>query len=87
MVARVPVITVTWRIGIEQIDLMPVFEGTLMNYYDCFHSTSAGASVVATAVGATIVREPIHSFTAAGSFTDDTAAAIDVASCVASRAS
>ena len=35
---------------------MPVLEGNLVNYYDCFHATPAGARVVATSVAAAIVH-------------------------------
>ena len=48
-------------LGIEQVDLMPVLNGNLMNYYDCFHATPVGASTVATAVAGVILREPIAS--------------------------
>ena len=46
--------------GIEHIDLMPILEGNLANYYDCFHATPAGAKVVASTVAAAVVprRDP-----------------------------
>jgi hypothetical protein len=49
------------RLSIEQVDLMPVLDGNLVNYYDCFHATPAGAKVVATSVAATVVAaaEPV----------------------------
>ena len=64
--------------NIEQVDLMPVLEPSLVNYYDCFHATPAGARAVATAVAETVVRaEPLS----AGISSDLHR------SCVASRAS
>jgi lysophospholipase L1-like esterase len=66
-------------LGVEQIDLMPVLEGSLENYYDCFHATPAGARVVATAVAAAVVQGRTAG-APAGSFDRH-------ASCVVSRAS
>jgi lysophospholipase L1-like esterase len=73
-------------LGVEQVDLMPVLEGSLTNYYDCFHATPAGARVIATAVAAVVAPEQ-------GAVADaprSRAAAVSSsrqASCVASRAS
>jgi lysophospholipase L1-like esterase len=44
--------------GVEQIDLMPILEPSLNNYYDGFHSTPAGAKIVAAEVAAAIQRTP-----------------------------
>jgi lysophospholipase L1-like esterase len=63
---------------IEQIDLMPVLDPGLVNYYDCFHATPAGAQVVATAVAATVVRAERLSTHITADLNE---------SCVASRAS
>ena len=66
-------------LSIEQVDLMPVLDGNLVNYYDCFHATPAGANVVATSVAATVVApaEPVVAAPSADLYP----------SCVASRAS
>ena len=45
--------------GIEQVDLMPILEPSLANYYDGFHATPAGARIVADAIAAAIVRPPL----------------------------
>ena len=42
--------------GAEQLDLRPVLKPSLENYYDFFHSTPAGAAIVARAVADAIVR-------------------------------
>ena len=42
--------------GIEHVDLMPVLDNSLVNYYDGFHATPHGASVVASAVASAILR-------------------------------
>jgi hypothetical protein len=39
------------------MDLRPIVEPSLENYYDFFHATPAGARTVASAVAAAIVRE------------------------------
>jgi hypothetical protein len=44
--------------GVEQLDLMPLIQPSLDNYYDAFHATPAGARIVASAVAAAIVRQP-----------------------------
>lgn len=44
-------------LDVEQLDLRPVVEPSLENYYDFFHATPAGARVVATAVAAAIVGQ------------------------------
>jgi len=46
------------ELGIEHLDLMTVLEPSLEMYYDFFHATPAGARVVATAVAATLRRQP-----------------------------
>jgi hypothetical protein len=43
-------------LNVEQIDLMPVLERNLVNYYDCFHATPAGARAVATVVAEAVAR-------------------------------
>ncbi|OLB97375.1 MAG: hypothetical protein AUH30_10385 [Candidatus Rokubacteria bacterium 13_1_40CM_68_15] len=42
-------------VGVEQLDLMPLVECTLKNYYDFCHFTPAGAMAVAQAVAAAII--------------------------------
>jgi hypothetical protein len=44
-------------LGVEQIDLMPVLEPSLTNYYDYFHLTPAGARSVAAVVAQTLLQE------------------------------
>ena len=46
------------ELRVEQVDLMPVLDRSLSTYYDGFHATPAGASVVAAAVAAAIHRAP-----------------------------
>jgi hypothetical protein len=45
-------------LDVEQIDLMPILEPSLRNYYDGFHITDEGAMQIADAVTATILRLP-----------------------------
>ena len=45
------------ELEVEQVDLMPLLEPTLDNYYDCFHPTPAGSAIVAKAVAAAVLRE------------------------------
>ena len=45
-------------LDIEQVDLMPVLERSLVTYYDAFHATPAGATVVAKTIAAAIARPP-----------------------------
>lgn len=45
-------------LDIEQVDLMPILECSLATYYDGFHATPHGASVVAHAIAAAIQRAP-----------------------------
>ena len=47
------------QLDVEQLDLMPVLEGSVETYYDFFHATPAGARVIAAAVAAA-VRAPAH---------------------------
>ncbi len=42
-------------VGVEQLDLMPLVECTLKNYYDFCHFTPAGALAVAQAVASAII--------------------------------
>jgi lysophospholipase L1-like esterase len=46
-------------LGIEHLNLMPLLEPSLKNYYDFCHFTPAGAAVVAEAISATLLR--LHS--------------------------
>jgi lysophospholipase L1-like esterase len=71
--------------SIEHIDLMPILEGNLANYYDCFHTTPAGAKVVAATVAAAVVRRRDPAPQAAEPLA--AAGADRHASCVVSRAS
>ena len=48
--------SVATAMGVEQIDLMPVLERSLVTYYDCHHMTPAGSRAVATAVGTAMVH-------------------------------
>ena len=48
------------ELGIESVDLMPVLERSLTTYYDGFHATPAGASMVASEVASAIHRAPIE---------------------------
>ena len=48
-------------LGVEQLDLMPLLDRSLATYYDGFHLTPAGARVVATAVAAAVLRQPLPS--------------------------
>lgn len=50
---------VAGALGIEQLELMPILEPSLRNYYDGFHLTEVGARQVADAVTATILREDL----------------------------
>jgi hypothetical protein len=71
--------------GVEQVDLMPVVEPSLVSYYDCFHLTPAGARAVAAAVGTAVV----HGATVPVSTASPIAATVGNTNppCVASRAS
>ena len=44
------------ELGVETVDLMPVFEPSLETYYDFFHLTPAGARIVAAAIAGVITR-------------------------------
>jgi len=46
------------ELQIEQVDLMPFLDRSLSAYYDGFHATPAGASIVAATVAAAIHRTP-----------------------------
>ena len=45
--------------GIEQVDLMPVLEPSLDNYYDGFHATPAGATRAAAAIADAVLHQPL----------------------------
>jgi hypothetical protein len=47
---------VAGAMDVEQVDLMPVLERSLVTYYDCHHMTPAGSRAVANAVGTAIVH-------------------------------
>lgn len=49
------------ELGLEQLDLMPILEGSLKTYYDFAHLTPVGARAVATAVAAAILGLPLPS--------------------------
>jgi hypothetical protein len=65
---------VAGALGVEQIDLMPVLEPSLTNYYDYFHLTPAGARSVAAVVAATLLQER----TAAGAPNGDLSTCADL---------
>jgi hypothetical protein len=44
---------------------MPLLHRSLDTYYDCFHSTPAGARAIAAAVAAAVLRQPLPSARAA----------------------
>ena len=46
------------ELNVEQLDLMPILEPGVKTYYDFFHATPAGASVIAAAVGAALIQRP-----------------------------
>lgn len=48
-------------LGVEHVDVRPILEPSLENYYDFFHATPAGARMVATAVAMATVRQPLPS--------------------------
>lgn len=48
-------------LGITQLELMPIIESSLQNYYDGFHLTDVGAQRIADTVTATILREMLVS--------------------------
>lgn len=51
---------VAHELDIEQLDLMPVLEGSVQTYYDFFHATPSGARVIAGAVSAAILHAPAY---------------------------
>ncbi|MCC7416177.1 MAG: hypothetical protein IT176_03475 [Acidobacteria bacterium] len=46
------------ELDVEQIDLMPYLAPTLDNFYDFVHLTPAGASIVAQAIAAVMLKDP-----------------------------
>jgi len=48
-------------LDVEQLDLMPILERSLNTYYDWLHLAPGGARVVAAAVAAAILRQPLPS--------------------------
>jgi lysophospholipase L1-like esterase len=61
--------------GVEQLDLMPLLDRSLATYYDGFHLTPTGATAVATAVAATVLRQPHMAVRAATTPEDELPAA------------
>lgn len=57
---------VATELDVEQLELMPLLEPSLKNYYDWLHLTAAGARVVTRAVGAAILRQPLVSIRGRG---------------------
>jgi hypothetical protein len=51
-------------LDVEQIDLMPLLDRGLEVFYDTFHATPAGSRLVAAAVAATILRQPLQEIAA-----------------------
>ena len=47
------------ELHVEQLDLMAVLDQSVETYYDTFHATPAGARIVAEAVAAAILRQPL----------------------------
>jgi lysophospholipase L1-like esterase len=47
------------QLEVEQLDVRPFLEPGVETYYDFFHATPVGARIVATAVAATILRQPL----------------------------
>jgi lysophospholipase L1-like esterase len=43
--------------GVEQLDLRPILDPNLNNYYDYFHLTPTGARIVAEAVASMLTRQ------------------------------
>jgi lysophospholipase L1-like esterase len=58
------------ELGIEHLDLRPLITPCLENYYDFVHYTPRGASVVARAVGAAVLRRLPRTGRAAFTLTD-----------------
>jgi lysophospholipase L1-like esterase len=46
-------------LSVEQIDLVPILDDSLDTYYDFFHLTPRGAQIVAAAVAASLLRQPL----------------------------
>jgi len=55
-------------LDVEQLDLMPILEPSLDNYYDFFHVTPVGSRAIAAAVADTILRpiSSVHTATPGG---------------------
>jgi hypothetical protein len=49
------------ELDVEQLDVMPILEPSLNTYYDFFHATPAGARIIADAVAAAVLRQPLPS--------------------------
>lgn len=48
-------------LGVEQLDLMPVLDGSVDTYYDFFHATPTGARVIAAVVAEALGRPAVAS--------------------------
>ena len=59
-------VLVAKEMDIEHLDLTPVLERSLTNYYDHCHFTPAGAAAVGAAVAGAILRRPIPATTRSG---------------------
>jgi lysophospholipase L1-like esterase len=53
------IVKVADALQIEHIDLRPLLEPSLADYYDGFHATPRGSRVISRAVAATLLRRPI----------------------------
>ena len=51
------------ELDVEQLELNGLLDRGLETYYDTFHATPAGARLVATAVAATLLHQPLESVT------------------------
>jgi hypothetical protein len=47
------------QLEVEQLDVRPVLDPSADTYYDFFHTTPTGAGIIATAVAATILKQPV----------------------------
>jgi hypothetical protein len=57
-------------LGVEQLDLMPTLDQSLVTYYDAFHLTPTGAKAVAGTVAAAVLQ-PLRTACDGASVTDD----------------
>lgn len=52
-------VRVAEELHLEHVDLMPLLEPSLEDYYDGFHATPSGSKTVARAVAAAVLRQPM----------------------------